>query len=371
MPWNPFRRAAVPVARQNAARFNGAAIALNTNLRTYVNAYTRARNANNAAAMPPINAGVVTALKRYINSKRPRVAGAVAAAVQNAGGSAANAAAAAAGAANAGGAPGNAAAAAAQPLLALGAPATQVGAAAAAAAQQQARNNGANAAAANSAGAAAAAAGVNAARPNATPNQAANAAANAAAAAGLPTNNQAQAAAQAAEPNIPGGMGGVNLNTLRGAINQNVAAMNSARARTEKRRLEVILGRVGNIQNANLRNRVTNYRRRLNNKIAGGAMGTNTAVQGAGFIPGAPAPAPRGLKNQIGNLVNLNTNAKVGAAIRRLRNNNPGANWKGVNGANLTNGQKKVLNGLKLGANRQTGAAQANMNTGNLFKQGN
>ena len=63
----------------------------------------------------------------------------------------------------------------------------------------------------------------------------------------------------------------------------------------------------------------------------------------------------------------------MNAAIKKLRGMNPNANWKNVNGANLTNGQKKVLNGLRLGAAyvglRRQQTAQANLNTGTVFTQ--
>ncbi len=181
------------------ARLNANAAALKANIQTYVNAYTNVRNKNNSNALPPINAKLVNSLKRYINSKRPKAAGAAAAAVNNAGGNNSNAAAAAAGAANAtGSSPNNVGAAAAKPLLALEAPPVQVAAAAAGAAKQQALALGMGSNAANNAGARAAAAAANAARPNATPTQAANTAAAGAAAAGLPSNNQAKAAAEAA-----------------------------------------------------------------------------------------------------------------------------------------------------------------------------
>ena len=271
--FNRFRRGSATgaIPQPNATRLNGNAIALNANLRTYVNAYTNARNKNNNASIPPLNAKVVNALKRYINSKRPKAAGAAAAAVNNAGGSNANAAAAAAGAASAtGSSPNNVAAAAAKPLLALEAPPAQVAAAAAGAAKQQALALGMGSTKANNVAANAAANAATAARPNATPTQAGNAAAAGAAAAGLSANNQAQAAANAAaaaEPNIPGGAGGVNLNPLRGAINQNVNAMNAARARNEKQRLEFILKRVGTINNAKIRERINKYRSLLNAKI--------------------------------------------------------------------------------------------------------
>ena len=87
MIWNPFARWGPDVN----------ALALKQNLKTYVNAYTNIRNKNNKSALPPLNTKIVNALKRYINSKRPKAAGAAAAAVNNAGGNNANAAAAAVG----------------------------------------------------------------------------------------------------------------------------------------------------------------------------------------------------------------------------------------------------------------------------------
>lgn len=187
--WNP----------RTWARLNANAAALKANLQTYINSYTNVRNKNNKNALPPLNAKIANSLKRYINSKRPRAAGAAAAAVNNAGGNNANAAAAAAGVTQGNGTtPAAVANAAAKPLLAIGAPPVQVAAAAAAAAKQQALALGMGSNAANNAGARAAANAANAARPNATPTQAANTAAAGAAAGGLPPNNQAKAAQAAA-----------------------------------------------------------------------------------------------------------------------------------------------------------------------------
>ena len=74
-------------------------------------------------------------------------------------------------------------------------------------------------------------------------------------------------------------------------------------------------------------------------------------------------------------LTNLNTNAKVNAAIKAVRGQNPNANWANTKANGLTNGQKKVLNGLKMGKNyvglvRQK-TPNVNVNLGNtgLFKQ--
>jgi len=355
MPWNPFSRTGPTMAipRQNAMRLNTAAINLNRNLRVYVNAYSKARNANNGAAIPPLNSKVVNALKKYINAKRPRAAGAAAAAVNNAGGSNNNAAAAAAGAANASGSsPANVGAAAAKPLLALGAPPNQAAAAAAGAAKQQALALGQGSNAANAAGAKAAANAANAA----TPQQAANAAASGAAAAGLPPNNQAQAAEAAAANELPSGTGGVNINTLRGAIGQNVNAMNAARARQEKLRLNVILKKFGNVPN-NMRNQVNNYRRRLNNKIGGVAAAPGVNVAGPrneGLVPGVPAPQ----------MQEKTIKAPNGRNIVVVRANNK-ARWNFKNAANKA---KYNLNNR----NKNTPTIRnLNLNTSSLFPQGN
>lgn len=79
--------------------------------------------------------------------------------------------------------------------------------------------------------------------------------------------------------------------------------------------------------------------------------------------------------NFLKTLTNLNTNAKVNAAIKAVRGQNPNANWANTKANGLTNGQKKVLNGLKMGKNyvglvRQK-TPNVNVNLGNtgLFKQ--
>lgn len=60
----------------------------------------------------------------------------------------------------------------------------------------------------------------------------------------------------------------------------------------------------------------------------------------------------------------------MNAAIKKLRGNNPNANWKNVNNTNLSNGQRAVLRGLKAGLQSRAAAAQANnMNASALFKQ--
>lgn len=345
--------------RRPAVRLDSQAISLNTNLRTYVNAYVKARNSNNANAMPPINSKIVNSLKRYINTKRPSAAGAAAAAVNNTGGSNNNAAAAAAGVMNAQGAsPANIGAAAAKPLLVLGAPPNQVAAAAAGAAKQQALSMGQGSNEANSVAANAAAEAVNNAAPNATPNQAANAASAGAAAAGLPANNQAQAAANAAaaaEPNLPGGSGGVNMNTLKGAIAQNVNKMSIGEARQGKLLLNRIISKVGTIDNANLKTKVNNYRRRLNNKISI-IQSRQQALTAESQLPQAQRPTRPNLEKTI--------EASNGRSIVLIRANNK-ARWNFKNNANKN---KYNLNGRN--TNNPT-IRNINVGTGNLFKQEN
>lgn len=171
---------------------------LSVNVQTYVNGYVNARNSNNPNAIIPMNSQLISNLKNYINKKRPKVAGATAAAVKNVGGSnnvaarAGNAAAAAPSSAT----PGNVGNRAANAAANAGAGPTVQAAAAAGAAKNHALAIGApppvaNAEASNAAANAAA---------NATnnPNTAARAAATGAAAANVPKNQQNAAAVNAA-----------------------------------------------------------------------------------------------------------------------------------------------------------------------------
>ena len=177
----------------------GDTTSLSANLRKYVNAYTPL-NKNKRRTNLPMNSNLIRALKNYINSQRPGVAGAVAAAVVNAGGpnnNAARAAAAAANAANPTASPTAVANATSKALLAIQAPPSQVVAGAAAAAARQANATGQNA---NAAAARAAAAAANAATsPNTPPATVARIAAAGAANAGANANAQANAAAKAAK----------------------------------------------------------------------------------------------------------------------------------------------------------------------------
>lgn len=194
-----FKRSNTGIPRSDARRLVGvvnknavAAENLERNVRAYVNGYMSARNSNNKNGIPPLNAKVVNALKRFINNKsnkRPRVAGAAAAAAGNAGGNnkAALGAASAVLAAPVA-TPSALGQAAANGASNNGANSTQASAAAAAAARAQANLQGQSSSAANNAGARAAgkAAGI----LTSTPNRAANAAGNGTAAAGLGPTGQ-------------------------------------------------------------------------------------------------------------------------------------------------------------------------------------
>lgn len=368
---------------------NSDAAILKTNLNTYIKSYITARNANNKDALPPINTKIINALKRYINAKRPKAAAGAAAAVRNAGGSNNNAAKAAAGAANANSAaPSSVGAEAAKPLLAIGAPPVQVAAAAAGAAQAQAQAQRQGPAAAQQAGAEAAAQAARQALPNATPLRQANVAANGAAAAnvnakraalatllnGVTNNNitspngKSIAEIEKLKANLEalninnnrktavlrlinnrlrtnvaegaGGSGGANINAVRGAVSQNTNVMNQAQAREELRRLNVLLRKVGQVNNANLKAKINNYRRRLNNKV--------TVMPGE---TGVPAPLEMNI-----NVPGMNTKVKV-------KRNNPGSNWYFANSANNAR--------YNLNNRNQNVPRVRNVSTGNLFKQGN
>jgi hypothetical protein len=228
---------------------------LERNVRIFANSYFKNRNSPNK--LPPINKYLTNSLHKYMNAKRPRAAGAAAAAVQNAGGSNANAAKAAAGAMKANGAtPGALGIAAAAPLLALNAPPAQAAAAAAGAAKQQALALGMGSNAANNVAAKAAARAANQARPNARPVNAAQTAAAGAAAAGLNANAQAAAASiSLANSGYPG-----NANNLRRIIEVNAGMMSKGSKAEALRRLNIILGRSGNKLSPNLKNRANAFR---------------------------------------------------------------------------------------------------------------
>jgi len=323
----------MPNATGLFSRFRRQPVAVNTanknlerNVGIYVQSYLKNRNVPNK--VPPINNYMARALHKYINAKRARVAGAAAAAAGNAGAPGPVQAAVAATVANTppSASPlliGNKAANAAKQA---GATPLQITAAAAGAAQQQAlgQNKGPNAA--QQAGAEAAANAAQQARPNSTPVQQAQTANAGAAAAGL----SAPAASNAA----------------------NMAYLNS----------------LGNSLNTNT---ILKVQKMVNEPFSSNAV-KKKALEVLNRIK-----KPNERVNLLKTLTNLNTNAKVNAAIKEIRGKNPNANWKNTKANGLTNGQKKVLNGLKMGKNyvglvRQK-TANVNVNLGNtgLFKQGN
>ena len=299
--------------RQPASVVNNANKNLERNVGIYVQSYLKNRNVPNK--VPPINNYMARALHKYINTKRARVAGAAAAAAGNVGAPGPVQAAVAAEVANTppSAPPSTAGNNAANAAQRAGATPLQITAAAAGAAQQQAlgQNRGSNAA--QQAGAEAAASAAQQARPNASAAQQAQTAAAGAAAAnvnakraalasllnGVTNNNitspngksiadveKLKANLEALNINnnrkkavlnlinkrlrenvVQSGSGSININSLRGTVNQNTNVMNKAQATEELRRLNVLLNKVGQVNNASLKTKINNYRRRLNAKV--------------------------------------------------------------------------------------------------------
>jgi len=310
--------------RRQPVTVNNANKNLERNVGIYVQSYLKNRNVPNK--VPPINNYMAKALHKYINAKRARVAGAAAAAAGNAGASQPVQAAAAAGAATTppGASPSTAGNNAGRAAQQAGATPLQITAAAAGAAQQQAlgQNKGPNAA--QQAGAEAAANAAQQARPNAPATQQAQTANAGAAAAGLSAPTAANAA--------------------------NLAYLNS----------------LGNSLNTNTILKVQ--------KMVNGPFSSNAVKKKALEVLNR-LKKPNERVNLLKTLTNLNTNAKVNAAIKEIRGKNPNANWKNTKANGLTNGQKKVLNGLKMGKNyvglvrQKAPNVNGNFGTANLFKQ--
>jgi len=381
--WSRFGRR--PATGNNNANKN-----LERNVGIYVQSYLKNRNTPNK--VPPLNNLMANALHKYINAKRARVAGAAAAAVHNAGGTNNSAAAAGAGAAQtpSNASPSTAGNNAANAAKRAGANATQQAAAAAGAANEQALVLHKPPAAAQQAGAEAAAAAAQQAAPNATLTQQAQTANAGAAAANVNgkraalevllqgknegmimspnmmsiadveklkanleainiNNNRKKAVLNLINKRLrenvaegaSGSGGSANLNSLRGAVNQNTNVMNKAQATSELRRLNVLLKKVGQVNNANLKTKINNYRRRLN------------------------ARAATVSSNEVGNKAPLEMNINVpGTNLKvKVKRNNPGSNWQLVNNANKAryNLNNKNRNVPKI----------RNIGTGNMFKQGN
>jgi hypothetical protein len=347
-----------PRFRRQSVTVNNANKNLERNVGIYVKSYLKNRNVPNK--VPPINNYMAKALHKYINTKRARVAGAAAAATGNAGASVPVQAEVAESVVHTPpSAPpsrtGNNAANAAQRA---GATSLQITAAAAGAAQQQAlgQNRGPNAA--QQAGAEAAAAAAQQARPNASAAQQAQTAAAGAAAANV---NPKRAALEAllsgvtnnniTSPNgksiadvkklkesledlninsnrkravlnlinsrlrenvVQSGSGNVNINSLRGAVNQNTSVMNKEQATEELRQLNLLLSKVGQVNNENLKTKISKYRRLLNakaNPVSLNEVGSRAPLELNINVPGS------------------NTKVKV-------KRSNVGSNWNFANSAN-------------------------------------
>ena len=320
--WSRFGR--------NPAMSNKANSNLERNVGIYVQSYLKNRNVPNK--VPPINNYMAKALHKYINAKRARVAAAAAAAAGNAGAPQPVQAEVAAGVVKTSPSapPSNAGNNAANAAKQAGATPLQITAAAAGAAQAQAQMQRQSPNATQQAGAEAAASAAQQVRPNASATQQAQTASAGAAAAngnakraalmtllnGVTNNNitspngKSIAEVEKLKANLEalninnnrkttvirlinnrlrtnvapnaGGSGGVNINAVRGAVNQNTNVMNQAQAREELRRLNVLLGKVGTINNANLQTKIQNYRRRLNNKVNPATRRQSLLRQGLG-----------------------------------------------------------------------------------------
>ena len=379
---------------------------LEKNVRAYVNGYIRNRNTNK---LPNLNKAMVLALHKYVNFKRPRAAGTVAGVlgnakapekVQLAGGLAAGNVPLTATPAAAGSQVGN-------NVKTAGGNATQAAAAAAAAAKQQAVNQGKPANVATQAGATAAARMANA--NTQTPVAASNAARNGAAAAGLPENAQENAAKRAGTAAVLGNAsapvavqeagaraaGNVPLTATPADAGNKVAiavtnaggnaTQAAAAAATAAKQQAVSQGKPANVANelaaaaaANAANINTQTPVAASNAARNGAAAAGlpeNASRAAGLMAQASQPEPanqpvaNNRKNMLKTLTNLTTNAIVNARIKEIRGKNPNAKWNNVNANGLTNGQKKVLNGLKMGKNYTGIVRQKTPNANNISQE--
>ena len=337
---------------------------LETNVKKFVNGYLSARNKNNTTAMNNLTKNIGTNVRAYVNMKRPTVTGAVAGAVQNTGASvpvqtaAAEAAEGVSPIAN----PETAAQQVSQAVTLNGGNNNQAAAAAAATAQHQALEQGQTPDAAQNE--AVSASVKSAVKNTSTPTEAAQTAAAGVLASGGNNANANKAAKLAALSSVLNNFNGKN-NTWYS--NQNLNAL-STKVNNAARNINL---------NNNARARLNIVKRRINNaKKAKEPTRANLLKAQANQPAPANQPVANNRKNMLKTLTNLNTNAVVNARIKEIRGTNPNALWNNVNANGLTNGQKKVLNGLKMGKNykginRTQIAAANNINAGNLFKQGN
>jgi len=391
--------------KQPGAGGNNANRNLERNVGIYVQSYLKNRNTPNK--VPPLNNLMANALHKYINAKRARVAAAAAAAAGNAGAPAQRQANIAAGTMSTppSAPPSVAGNNAANAAKRAGATAIQQAAAAASAAQQQALVLHKPPAAAQQAGAEAAANAAQQARPNASAAQQAQTAAAGAEAANvnakraaleallsgvtnnnitspngksiaeveklkanleaLKINNNRKTAvlrlinnrlrANAANIGV-GGSGGANLNSLRGAVNQNTNVMNKAQATSELRRLNILLKKVGQVNNANLKTKINNYRRRLNAKVSPAAPTRAESLMTQTTRQQSPRQTNPNLEKTI-----KAPNGRNIVVIRAQKN----ARWNFKNEENKT---KYNLNNR----NKNTPVIRnVNLNASSMFKQGN
>jgi hypothetical protein len=343
--------------KNNTTAMNNLNKKLETNVKKFVDGYLASRNKNNATAMNNLTKNFGMNIRAYVNLKRPKVTGAVIGNLQTTG-APMNVQVAAAEEAeriplNA--KPENAAQQMSQTVTKSGGNPTQAASSAANVAQHQALGQGEKPPVAEQEAVRAA---VRSSLQNtSTPEEAAQTASAALMAAGGNAVNANKAAKLAALLSVLNNFNGKN-NTWY--ANQNLNAL-AAKVNNAAKNVDL---------NENTRARLNVVRRRINNA----KKAKEPPTRANELMKQASQPVANNRKNMLKSLTNLNTNAKVNAAIKEIRGKNPNANWTNVNANGLTNGQKKVLNGLKMGKNyqgiiRSQTAAANNINAGN--QQGN
>ena len=114
------------------------------------------------------------------------------------------------------------------------------------------------------------------------------------------------------------------INKLRSAVNQKTNVMTRGQAIEELRRLNVLLRKVGSVNNKNLESKITNYRRRLNaksNPVSVNETGKNASRELMVNVPGTNTKVKVVRKN-VGSNWNFATNANK----KRYNLNNRNAN---------------------------------------------
>ena len=183
-----------------------------------------------------------------------------------------------------------------------------------------------------------------------------------------------------ATPAAAGSQVGNNVKTAGGNATQ-VAAAAAAAAKQQA----VSQGKPANVAtqagataaarmaNANTQTPVAASNAARNGAAAAGLP--ENASRAAGLMAQASQPEPanqpvaNNRKNMLKTLTNLTTNAIVNARIKEIRGKNPNAKWNNVNANGLTNGQKKVLNGLKMGKNYTGIVRQKTPNANNISQE--